>query len=96
LKARTIIVAVPSLNLIKQTVGDVWLREEVARGRATDWLCVASDDSVGIVDDIADERPDIRLPTTTDVAAIAEWLRRPGAQNRLYDLSEQRESRPGG
>jgi hypothetical protein len=73
-QARTVIVAVPSLNLIKQMVR-VWLREEVARGRLkTDWLCVASDDTVGEVDDVADERADIGLPTTTDVNEIADRL----------------------
>ena len=48
IEAKTLIVAVPNLNLVKQTVG-VWLREEVARGRLPDWLCVARDDSVGDV-----------------------------------------------
>jgi predicted helicase len=83
MKAQTMIVAVPSLNLLKQTVG-VWLREEVARGRLTDWLCVASDDSVGDVDDIADERPDLGLPTTTDENEIADWLRRSGERKVVF------------
>jgi predicted helicase len=83
LKVRTITVAVPSLNLIKQTVG-VWLREEVARDRVTDWLCVASDDSVGIADDIADERPGLGLPTTTDENEIADWLRRPSERKIVF------------
>jgi predicted helicase len=52
------------------------MREEVARDRlGTDWLCVASDDTVGKVDDVVDERADIGLPTTTDVNKIADWLR---------------------
>jgi superfamily II DNA or RNA helicase len=83
MEARTMIVAVPSLNLIKQTVR-VWLREEVARGRLPDWLCVASDDSVGNVDEIADDRPDLGLPTTTDENKIADWLRRSGERKVVF------------
>ena len=83
LNANTIVVAVPSLNLIKQSV-DVWLREEVARERMADWLCVASDDTVGDVDDIADERADTGLPTTTDVDEIADWLRQPGDRKIVF------------
>jgi predicted helicase len=83
LKARTIIVAVQSLNLIKQTAG-VWLREEVARGRVTDWLCIASDDSVGNADDIADDRSDLGLPTTTDENEIADWLRQSGKRKVVF------------
>lgn len=83
-KARTIVVAVPSLNLIKQTVR-VWLREEVAREHMTDRpLCVASDDTVGKIDDTADERTDIGLPTTTDVNEIADWLRQPGDRKIVF------------
>jgi len=83
MQTQAIIIAVPSLNLIKQTVG-VWLREEVARGRQPDWLCVASDDMVGNVDDIADERPDLGLPTTTNENEIADWLRRSGERKVVF------------
>ena len=38
LNANLVIVAVPSLALVRQSVHDVWLREEVARERMTDWL----------------------------------------------------------
>jgi predicted helicase len=95
MEARTMIVAVPSLNLVKQTVG-VWLREEVARGRLTDWLCVASDDSVGKVDDIADERPDLGLPTTTDENEIADWLHRLGERKVVFTTYQSSVKRPGG
>src|SRR5262249_44016583 len=79
LKAKTVIVAVPSLSLIKQSVG-VWMREFVAKKQAPAWLCVASDDSVGGLDndEFVDERYDSGLPTTTDVNEIAVWLRKLG------------------
>ena len=84
LDANLVIVAVPSLALVRQSVHDVWLREEVARERMTDWLCVASDDTVGQVDEIADETVDIGLPTTTDAAEIAEWLRSPSERKIVF------------
>jgi superfamily II DNA or RNA helicase len=84
LNANLVIVAVPSLALVRQSVHDVWLREEVARERMTDWLCVASDDTVGQVDEIADETVDIGLPTTTDAAEIAEWLRSPSERKIVF------------
>jgi predicted helicase len=45
LKANTIVVAVPSLGLIRQSVTD-WTREFLAKGQKPDWICVCSDDSV--------------------------------------------------
>jgi superfamily II DNA or RNA helicase len=84
LNANMIVVAVPSLNLVRQSVHDTWLREEDARGRKTDWLCVASDDTVGQDDNIADERPDTGLPTTTNVNEIADWLRRANGRKIVF------------
>lgn len=48
LKARTVLVAVPSLALTRPTLR-VWLRELEASGKggAVEWLCVCSDESVG-------------------------------------------------
>ena len=45
LKARTILLAVPSLNLVRQTL-DTWTRESIANGRDYDWIVVCSDESV--------------------------------------------------
>ena len=45
LKAKTIVVAVPSLGLIRQSVTD-WTRKFLAKGQKPDWICVCSDDSV--------------------------------------------------
>ena len=43
LNAKSILVAVPSLQLIKQSVTD-WTREFLAKGQMPDWLCVCSDE----------------------------------------------------
>jgi len=79
LKAKTIVVAVPSLGLIRQSVAD-WTREFLAKGQKPDWICVCSDDSVGDLerDEIVGDIYGTGLPTHTDPKEIARELRKPG------------------
>ena len=53
-KAKKILVAVPSLALIKQTL-EVWAEQSVANKKDVRWICVCSDKSVGDIsnDDVA-------------------------------------------
>lgn len=77
LNANTILVAVPSLSLLRQTI-KVWMRQLVAKGRVGEfeWLCVCSDATVKDMDD--DELKilsrDMGIPCVTDEAAIYQWL----------------------
>lgn len=75
LNATWILVAVPSLALIKQTLS-VWMREFVARNVQPDWLCVCSDASAGEVDhdDLVTYAHDLGVPCLTDADAIADKL----------------------
>ena len=75
LGARRILVAVPSLALIRQTL-KVWLRETLANGQDVDWVCVCSDESAGRIerDDVAVLRQDLGVPCLTDPGDIAGWL----------------------
>ena len=77
LDARRIVIAVPSLSLIRQTL-KVWLRESLANHQAVEWICVCSDDSAGRVerDDVTVLRQDIGVPCLTDPDDIAAWLKR--------------------
>ena len=77
LGAKKILVAVPSLSLIRQTL-KVWLRESLAHGDKVEWICVCSDESAGRVeqDDTAVLRQDLGAPCLTDPLEIAAWLRR--------------------
>lgn len=77
LGAKKILVAVPSLSLIRQTL-KVWLRESLAHGDKVKWICVCSDESAGRVeqDDTAVLRQDLGAPCLTDPQEIAAWLRR--------------------
>jgi predicted helicase len=76
LKAKTILVAVPSLALVRQSLAD-WTREFLAHNVLPNWLCVCSDESVGNLerDEFVGEIYDLGLPTHTDTNEIAALLR---------------------
>ena len=74
LNAKSTLVAVPSLSLIKQTL-DVYLKEVVARNLKVKWLCICSDEGIGKNDDILFRTNEIGVPCTTDKAYIKEWLK---------------------
>jgi superfamily II DNA or RNA helicase len=74
LKAKTIVIAVPSLSLINQTL-NAWTREVVANKQLVDWIAVCSDKTVGQVDS-AITTQDLGVPTDTDPEIIAKWLRK--------------------
>ena len=75
LGARRIVIAVPSLALIRQTL-KVWLRETMANHQAVEWICVCSDETAGRIerDDISVLRQDLGVPCLTDAREIARWL----------------------
>jgi superfamily II DNA or RNA helicase len=75
LKAKTILVVAPSLQLIQRAVED-WSREYLAYGERPDWMCICSDDTVtDDVDDFVTDTYQAGLPTCTDPRRAAEWLR---------------------
>ena len=76
LDAKTILIAVPSLALIRQTLGD-WLREVVAQRRVVEWICVCSDQSAGKpeLDELTAFTHELGVPCATEPAHIARWLR---------------------
>src|SRR5829696_5851108 len=84
LDARNVLVAVPSLALVRQSLED-WTREYLARGQRPDWLCVCSDESVGEVeaDSFVTEAYDLGIPTTTDQHEIASFLTKRTSGHRV-------------
>ena len=76
LNARTILVAVPSLSLIRQTL-EVWTRESVANQQEVHWIAVCSDDTVGDFnrEDVAVLTQDLGVRIHTDPDEIARWLK---------------------
>lgn len=76
LGAKKILIAVPSLALIRQTL-QVWARESVANKKGIHWIAVCSDESVGDIerDDITVLTQDLGIRVHTDPAEITEWLK---------------------
>ena len=77
LKSKRIVIAVPSLSLIRQTLKD-WLRETAAHGIQANWICVCSDNTAGKTDndDTAVHRQDLGIECHTNPDRIADWLRK--------------------
>ena len=75
--AKKIIVAVPSLNLVKQSLND-WTKEYLAHGITPEWLCICSDESAGKVDidEFNTDTYDLGIPTTTDKKEIVSFLKK--------------------
>jgi superfamily II DNA or RNA helicase len=76
LGSKRIVIAVPSLSLVKQTL-KVWSRESAANEIDVDWICVCSDETAGKADqdDVVVQRQDIAVPCYTSTDTIADWLR---------------------
>ena len=76
LDAKTVVLALPSLALVKQSLGD-WTAEFLAEGIRPEWLAVCSDDSVGIMkeaDSTVSTVYEVGIPTTTDQKEIFKFL----------------------
>ena len=93
-KAKKILVAVPSLALIKQTL-EVWAEQSVANKKNVRWICVCSDKSVGNIsnDDVAVQLQDLGIKIHTKPAEIASWLKkRPSATTVVFTTYQSGEA----
>jgi superfamily II DNA or RNA helicase len=88
LDAKSILVAVPSLALVKQTL-EVYLREIAATQKNARWLCVCSDQEIGSTDEVKIHTSDLGVPCTTDPTEIRNWLQRPGEQQQIVFTTYQ-------
>jgi superfamily II DNA or RNA helicase len=73
LNAKTVLIAVPSLALVRQTLG-AWTREAVANDLEMDWIAVCSDDDVKNSDDPSMHKVDLGIKVDTDPQFIADFL----------------------
>ena len=82
LQSKIILIAVPSLALIKQTL-EVWTRESVANNIDINWLAVCSDDTVSQIDDIfTSSTKNLGIDVSTDIEYISNWL-----QNKTHNIT---------
>lgn len=73
LNVKSILIAVPSLALVKQTLS-AWTREAIANQTKMEWIAVCSDQDVSINDDPSYQSHDLGIAVTTDVNAVARFL----------------------
>jgi len=83
LEVKTILIAVPSLALIKQTL-EVWTRESIANNIDINWLAVCSDDTVSQLDDdiFTATTKELGIDVSTDIDYIVNWL-----QNKNHNIT---------
>ena len=75
MNAKKILIAVPSLALLQQTL-KVWTREFLIYNIKPDWLCVCSDESVKEdQDDFVSYTYDLGIEVTTDKRQIKKFLK---------------------
>lgn len=90
LKAKTIIVAVPSLALVRQSLND-WTREFLAHGITPNWYCFCSDESTGKLD--ADEfvgsTYDLGIPADTSKEKVTKFLRKRNKSKKIIFTTYQ-------
>ncbi len=74
LNTKSILVALPSLSLLHQTL-KVWTREFIIEGIEPDWLCVCSDKSVSDdLDEFVEDISEMGFKITTDPQEVKNWL----------------------
>jgi superfamily II DNA or RNA helicase len=94
-KAKSVIVAVPSLNLIKQSLED-WTNEFSAIGEQdkVNWKIICSDESVGGVegDEFITDTTSLGVPTT-DVNELVKFLKKPSTGKKVVFTTYQSSQR---
>ena len=73
LEAKTIMIAVPSIALVRQTL-EVWVREAVSNNIKIDWIAVCSDEEVSLKDEPVMQSEDLDIEVTTDPDVIADFF----------------------
>jgi len=75
LECQKILIAVPSLALIKQTL-EVWTRESLANNIDINWIAVCSDESVSKIDNdfFTSSTKDLGIEVSTNINNISNWL----------------------
>jgi superfamily II DNA or RNA helicase len=78
LESKNILIAVPSLALVKQTL-EVWSRESIANDIGINWIAVCSDESVSKDNEESDifisSTKDLGIEVSTKVDDISDWLK---------------------
>ena len=83
LSSKNVLIAVPSLFLIKQTLKE-WARESTARDENFDWIVICSDEkSNDFSDEPSMRKIDLGIKVDTDENKISEFLNRRDSKNKI-------------
>ena len=89
LNAKSILIAVPSLALLQQTL-KVWTKEYLIAGIRPDWLCVCSDQTVSDdQDDFVSNIYDLGIDVTTDKNDIKKFLQKKNSNLKIVFTTYQ-------
>ncbi|MDC3370780.1 DEAD/DEAH box helicase family protein [Candidatus Pelagibacter ubique] len=89
MKPKSILIAVPSLALLQQTL-KVWTREFLLNNIEPDWLCVCSDDTVKEEqDDFVTFSADLGIKVDTDPRVIRNFLRKKNKKLKIVFTTYQ-------
>jgi superfamily II DNA or RNA helicase len=95
LKAKSVIVAVPSLNLIKQSIQD-WTAEFIAQNEnpRPDWQVICSDESTSkIEDEFVSDIYSHGIPSTTNIEEIKNFLKKKSDGRKIIFTTYQSSER---
>jgi predicted helicase len=88
LMSQTVLVAVPSLALVKQTL-NAWTREALADETSMEWMAVCSDQDVSSNDDPAFKTYDLGIAVTTDPTKVSKFLQQPSKSLKVIITTYQ-------
>ena len=91
LEAENILVTVPSLSLLKQTL-QTWAAEDLGEGLAIHWIVVCSDQTVkphDKSDSVTATKAELGLPVTTDPLLIEKFLITPRNKRKVAFVTYQ-------
>ncbi|MDG2171645.1 MAG: Helicase associated domain protein [Gammaproteobacteria bacterium] len=88
LKAKTIIICVPSIALVRQTL-ETWVREAIGNNIKVDWIAVCSDEEVSLKDEPAMQEEDLDIEVTTDPVVITEFFNKSNAELKILITTYQ-------
>ncbi len=89
MRPKSILIAVPSLALLQQTL-KVWTREFLLNNIQPDWLCVCSDDTVKEEqDDFVTFSADLGIKVDTDPRVIRNFLRKKTSKIKIVFTTYQ-------
>lgn len=88
LKAKTILVAVPSLALVSQALRD-WTQEAVANNVDMEWIAVCSDEKVSRSDEPSMTKHDLGIEVDTDPEVIISFLKKQSLATKVVITTYQ-------